>query len=205
MTRWVLAGLLVGAWVGGDGAAAQDAGAARWEVAESRNEARYLVREQLAGFEFPNDAVGRTAGIRGGITIAPDGSVVPEESRIEIDLAALQSDESRRDNYLRRNTLETETYPTAVFVPRQVRGLTGALDGSARSFEVIGDLTVKDVTRSVTWMVTARMDGNTLRGTARTQFTFDEMGLTKPSLARLLSVADEIRLEYDFGLVRPGG
>lgn len=176
-----------------------------WTVAPEGNEARYLVREQLAGFEFPNDAVGVTSAITGGITIGADGAVTVEGSRIEIELASLKSDQDRRDNYLRRNTLETETYPRAVFVPTAIRGLSLPANGSGEAtFELVGDLTVKEVTRPVTWTVTAQYGEGTISGKAATQFTFDDMGLTKPRLARLLSVADEIRLEYDFRLVQDG-
>lgn len=183
--------------VGVAGAAAQST----WAVAEAGNEARYLVREQLAGLEFPNDAIGRTAGVTGRLVIGADGTVAKDASRFEIDLASLQSDEDRRDNYLRRRTLETETHPAAVFVPTAIRGLSMPLEGGERTFEIVGDLTIKQVTRPVTWTVTARQADGAVAGTAKTQFTFEEFGLTKPSLARLLSVADEIRLEYDFRLV----
>lgn len=184
------------------GADADEAAAqSTWAVADEGNEARYLVREQLAGLEFPNDAIGRTAGVTGRLVIGADGTVARDASRFEIDLASLQSDEDRRDNYLRRRTLETETHPTAVFVPTAIRGLSMPLAADERTFEIVGDLTIKQVTRPVTWTVTAHQADGAVTGTARTQFTFEEFGLTKPSLARLLSVADEIRLEYDFRLV----
>jgi polyisoprenoid-binding protein YceI len=174
----------------------------RWVVTETGNEARYLVREQLAGVEFPNDAVGRTTAVTGAIVFGPDGGVDAEASRIDIDLTTLQSDEGRRDNYLRRNTLGTAEHPSAVFVPTAVHGLPMPVPATGEAtFEIVGDLTIRGTTRPVTWTATATFDGARITGLAKTSFTFDEMGLMKPSVARVLSVVDEIRLEYDFGLV----
>src|SRR2546430_9618361 len=49
------------------------AAAGSWTVA-SGSQAGYRVREQLAGLSAPSDAVGRTASVHGGITIAATGS-----------------------------------------------------------------------------------------------------------------------------------
>ena len=205
-SRWIAFATLATA-TAPTSAAAQTAAAttSRWVVAEEGNEARYRVREQLAGFDFPNDAVGSSAAITGEIVIAADGSVVAGGSRFEFDLTTLESDESRRDNYLRRNTLDTEQHPRAVFSPTAFRGLPSPLPATGEAtFELVGDLTVRGVTRPVAWTVTARFDQGAIIGQARTEFTFEQFELTKPRLARLLSVADEIRLEYDFRLVPAG-
>ncbi len=200
-----LAGLaLIAAATTGAPAAAQTSASAatRWVVAADGNEARYRVREQLAGFEFPNDAVGATSAVNGAIVFAADGTIDRATSHLEIDLTALKSDEDRRDNYLRRNTLNTEEHPRATFLPTAIRGLPTPLPSSGEAaFELVGDFTVRGVTRPVVWTVTATFASGTVSGQAKTQFTFDDMGLTKPRLARLLSVADEIRLEYDFKFV----
>jgi polyisoprenoid-binding protein YceI len=116
-----------------------------------------------------------------------------------VDLASLETDQDRRDNYVRRNTLETDQYPTAVLVPTEIRGLTPPFPASGeRTFQLVGDLTVHGVTRSSVWDVQAVFGDADVRGSARTAFTFADHAIEKPSLARLLSVADEIRLELDF-------
>lgn len=184
----------------------QDTGVVRYVVAAEGNEARYRVREQLARVSFPSDAVGVTSAIEGAIAVSTDGAIVRDASRFTIDLASLRSDSDRRDNYVRRRTLETESHPAAVFVPREFHGLAFPLPAAGEiTFRLVGDLTIRGVTRPVTWEVTARTGGGVLAGRATTSFTFADFGLTKPSVASVLSVEDEIRLEYDFRLAPAGG
>jgi polyisoprenoid-binding protein YceI len=171
-------------------------------TAATGNEARYRVREQLAGVPFPSDAVGTTASISGRLVLDGAGRVDPSSSRFEIDLTSLRSDSDRRDNYVRRRTLETEQYPTAVFVPRELRGLAWPLPSGEAAFTLVGDLTVHGRTRPSTWTVEARFDGDVVTGTARTSFRFGDFEMDIPRVAAVLSVTDEIRLEYDFRLER---
>ena len=174
----------------------------RYVVAATGNEARYRVREQLAGFDLPKDAIGATKGVTGRIVIGSDGKVLKDSSRVTIQLAQLKSDQTRRDNYLRRSTLETSKFPKAELVPVALEGLLLPIGpGSSQTFVVRGDLTVHGVTRPTTWQVTARGEGNDVVGTAATAFTFKDFGLEQPRVPVVLSVADTIRLEYDFRFV----
>jgi polyisoprenoid-binding protein YceI len=121
--------------------------------------------------------------------------------------ANLQDGGDRRDGYVRRRLLAVEGFPTVEFAPTSVRGLpfepaAGPGAASAVSFEVIGNLTVRGVTRSATWVVTARRAGDRLTGTASTRFTFTDFAIAQPRVPVVLSVADTITLEYDFALTR---
>jgi polyisoprenoid-binding protein YceI len=182
--------------------ASAQAAAVRYTVVPERSEARYRIREQLAGLNFPNDAVGATRAIEGVITLDAQSRVV-SGSRFTVDLRTLTSDQSRRDNYVRRNTLETERHPTAVFVPTEVRGLDAPLPQSGTvTFELIGDFTVRTVTRRTTWQATATFNGPEVDVRARTAFRFADFGLQIPRVASVLSVEDDIRLELDLVLRR---
>lgn len=174
----------------------------RLVVAPTGNEVRYRVREQLVGVSFPNDAVGRTDAVSGELYVADDGSVSGSTSHFIVDAATFRSDRDMRDGYVQRRLLETETYPTVELRPRQIRGLPLPLptSGSA-TLQLIGDLTVKGVTRPTTWRVLAQFGPDGVTGSATTGFTFEDFQLTQPSVRVLLSVADSIHLEYDFHLV----
>jgi polyisoprenoid-binding protein YceI len=178
-------------------------GQLRLVLAASGNEARYLVREQLAGVSLPSDAVGATSAVTGVMVLTADGAVVSEESSFAVDLTTLRSDSNLRDGFIQRNTLETGRFPTAEFVPVEALGLPSPLPTSGEvTFQLVGDLTLHGVTQRVTWDVTARAaDGRELVGTAATRFTFGDFGMAIPRVARVLSIEDHIRLEYDFHLV----
>ena len=167
----------------------------------SGSEARYRVREQLAFLDFPNDAVGVTQDVEGKLVLGSDGTVSAEDSLIRVDLSTLQSDEDRRDNYVRNRTLGTSQYPHTEFVPTVISGLEWPLPSTGEaSFSITGDMTVRDVTKEVTWEITAQFGEDQITGTATTDFTFDEFDLNVPSVAVVLSVENNIRLEIDFVL-----
>jgi polyisoprenoid-binding protein YceI len=179
----------------------------RYEPAPAGNEARYRVREQLAGFDFPSDAVGVTTNITGAIVLDATGKVVPDQSKFVINLTGLKSDQTRRDRYIQSRTMETQTHPNVELLIKELRGLPHPLPASGElKVELIGDLTVKGITKPTTWQVTAAPTAGGLAGLARTQFTFADFNLTKPRVASVLSVNDEITLEYEFHLIpKPKG
>ena len=177
-----------------------------WILDAQESEARYRVREQLAGFDFPNDAVGGTKDLTGLVTLSPDGSIVSGRSEIRIQLASLATDNERRDGYVQRRTLEVEQYPEALLVPRGFTGLEHPIPTSGKgTFQLEGDLTLHGRTQPTVWEVTAEFGPETITGLATTAFTFDTFGIAVPQVARVLSVDDDIRLELEFLLVRDEG
>ena len=169
------------------------------------NVARFRVREQLARIPFPNDAVGEIQTVSGSLAVTTDGVLIPGASRFVIRVADLATDQDRRDNFLRRNTLNTEAYPDVIFQPTALEGITFPLPEQGNvSFRIVGALTVRDRTVPATWNVGAAMVQGEVRGRAEARFTFDQLGLEIPRVGSVLSIVDDIRLEYDFRL-RPAG
>ena len=168
--------------------------------------ARYRVTEQLAGISFPSDAVGTTDAITGAIVLNPDGSFGPT-SKIEVDLKTLSTDQAMRDGYVRRNTLEVEKFPTLTIVPKRANGLTMPLPsgmGAQMGFQLVTDMTLHGVTKEIVWTTIATFASDSVSGSARTTVDFATFNLTKPSLARLVSVDDKIHLEIEFKASRRG-
>jgi len=157
----------------------------------------------LMGKDLPNDAVGATNAITGTILAYPDGRIVKDSSKIVIDVRTLKSDQSRRDGFLQRRTLETEKYPTVELVPTEIRGFNGKIPASGDvTFQLLGDLTVHGVTRPTVWNVKAHQEGQDFVGNATTAFTFKDINLDQPKVPVVLSVADTIKLEYDFKVTK---
>lgn len=170
------------------------------EIAEG-TKARYKVREQLAGISFPSDAVGTTETVTGTLVVNPDGSIDATRSKLTVDLRTLKSDQQMRDGYIQKNTLESEKFPMIEFVPKRATGLPVPIPagmGAQAGFQLIGDMTLHGVTKEATWNVVATFGNDQVAGRATTTLQFATFNLTKPSLARLMSVDDKIDLEIEF-------
>ena len=162
------------------------------------SKARYLVREQLARISFPSDAVGETDRVNGVTVFDAKGVVQQDRSRIIVNLASLRSDASLRDGYLRRRTLQTGRFPDAEFVVKSTPGLPWPLPTSGEAeCQLIGDMTIRGVTKQLTWDVKANFSGAGASGLAKTSFKFGYFDLGIPRVRPVLSVVDEIRLELD--------
>lgn len=180
--------------------AAQTARMTVFEVAPTGNEARYRVKEQLVGFDLPNDAVGATSAITGSIVVDPSGKPDAAQSKISVNITGLKSDSANRDRIIQSRTLHTSQFPTVDIVPKEFAGLTWPVKGPVK-FELRGDLTIHGVTKPWSWQVTANPKDGGLTGRATTTFTFADFGMTPPTSFRVLSVEDKVTLEYDFAFV----
>ena len=183
--------------------ATQPGEALRLVLSPAGTAARYRVRERLVGHDLPNDAVGETKTLTGAISIDSSGKVIRQASKFVVNAETFVSDQRRRDGYVRGRLLESDTYPEVVLVPTAVSGISLPLPTSgSRPFEMTGDLTVRGVTRPTIWKGTAQFEDGRVAGSAATSFTFDDIQMEQPRVPVLLSVADTIRLEIDFNLVR---
>jgi len=165
------------------------------------NEARYRVREQLARLSFPSDAIGATRSVTGTIIAKTDGTVLPG-SLVRVDLSSLKSEEAQRDRFIKNNPLQTSRYPFTEFVPTALQGLALPLQSGPVAFKLVGNMTIKDVTKPVTWDVKGTVTGDEATGQATTSFNFDYFNLSKPSVFVVLTVEDPIHLEIDLHLKR---
>lgn len=170
--------------------------ASLYTIVPEESEARYLAEEELAEVGATT-AIGRTQAIAGAIGF-DDAGLPLACSRIDVDMRTLQSDQARRDNYLYNNTLEAEKYPLATFVLLGVEGLDAPLaDGETRDVTLIGNLTLRDTTRVVAWEAEASQDGDNLIVNAGTNFDMQDFGITPPSVPVVLSLDENLRLEFD--------
>jgi polyisoprenoid-binding protein YceI len=172
----------------------------RLEVMEG-SRATYRVREQLAGINFPSDAAGSTSDVTGQIVVRPDGSIDAAQSKLTVDLRTLRGDQDQRDNYVRGNRLlDSEQFPFAEFVPRRAVNLPWPFPSqnpAQAGFQLVGDLTIKGTTQETTWNVVSTFNPMQVSSRAMTDFTFERFALPKPTLARLLSVDENIHLELE--------
>ena len=164
--------------------------------------ANYRATEQFVGVSFFSDAVGESSAVTGTMTVNPDGSIAPG-AKFSFDLKSMKSNEDLRDNYVRTRTLEVDKFPTADFVPKSISGIPHPIPGmGASGFQLTGDLTIHGVTKEVTWNGISTFSPNLLSGRASTDINFDQFGLTKPKIGRLVAVGDKLTLEMVFKMKR---
>jgi polyisoprenoid-binding protein YceI len=168
-------------------------GVRHFVIVPDESEAKYVVRESLRGLK--TNAVGTTSAIEGDIYLTPEGLSDAGESAFRVDLSTLKSDESLRDSYIKRNVLQTRQYQYAHFVIDQVTGFPADyVEDTEVELTISGTLTVRDVSKPVTWAVKARQLGDTLSAVADLTITFQDFGMTPPSVP-IATAEDNIQLQ----------
>ncbi len=176
----------------------------RYVVVPSESEARYRVAETFLRDMRYNVAVGRTRQVEGEIQVNRR-SPAASRAAVTVDLTTLQSDSPRRDNAIRERWLESSKFPKARFVSTEIRKAPASYrEGQAVELEVVGDLTVRDVTRRVAWQVSVRLSGNELRAQATTTVRMTDFGFEPPHILGIVRAENEAKLELDLVARREG-
>jgi polyisoprenoid-binding protein YceI len=152
----------------------------------------YRVREELATVGTFT-AVGRTQNV--AATLEFDGSAITAVD-VTADLTALQSDNSMRDGQLKRQALETSTYPTATFVLTRAIDLDSVpAEGEPVAATAAGDLTLHGVTRSISIPLEGQLTKGFLIVVGALDITFADFGIKQPTSPAVLGVEDHGLLE----------
>ena len=172
--------------------------AGTWTVAAG-SQAGYRVRERLASLSAESDAVGRTSDISGSITIEGDGTTTTMTAgTLTVDTTTITSDEGRRDNRMRSEGLQTDSFPTASFtITTPVDVPVAALAGEASDITLVGDLTLHGVTRSATIPAQARLANGTIEVAGAITFPLADFDIVAPNVGGfIISIADDGALEF---------
>lgn len=168
-----------------------------WRVAGG-SEAGYRVREKLAALPAQSDAVGRTPAVTGTVTVERSGaSLQATDARFEADLTKLASDESRRDNRIRTDGLQTNRFPRATFVSTKPIALPAeTAGGQAVKVSTEGDLTIHGVTKRVTIPLDVRVAGARGELVGSLKFPMSDFAIDPPNIAGFVTVDSDATLEF---------
>ena len=171
--------------------------AGTWRAAAG-SEAGYRVREKLAALPAKSDAVGRSPAVTGTVKVdAAGGSIVASNASFKVDLTKLASDESRRDNRIRTDGLQTNTFPEATFVSTGSITLPAATtSGQAVKTQAQGDLTLHGVTKRVTIPLDVRFTGGKGELVGSLGFPMSDFNITPPSIGGFVTVDPDATLEF---------
>jgi polyisoprenoid-binding protein YceI len=169
-----------------------------FEIVPAESEARFVIDEVLRG--APKTVVGTTDQVAGQLALNPNDLSGAQVGTIQVNARTLATDNDFRNRAIKNQILRTNDYEFVTFTPTEVIGLpdTGAV-GETYTFQIVGDLTVTDVTRPVTFdvVVTATSDTR-IEGAATTAFPYTDFELFIPDAPSVDTVDDEVRLELEF-------
>ncbi len=189
--------------------AAQTASGLRtFVIVPEESKAIYQVREEFfagalakLGIEAGTaDVEGSTQAISGQLQLNLDDlPAALGDNTFTVQMNTLQTERNMRDTWIRENGPQFNKYPEATFIATSIEGAPAAYsEGEEVSFKLLGDLTVREVTKPVTFDVTARLEGDTLTGVATMNGLLTDYGIEPPSFANTLTVANDLGIRVEF-------
>ncbi|MCP5098286.1 MAG: YceI family protein, partial [Chloroflexi bacterium] len=124
---------------------------------------------------------------------------------IAINARSLITDNNFRNRAIANEILLTGMFEFITFVPTDILDLPEAVAvGESYEFQIVGDLTVTNQTREVTFdtIVTA-VSETKLSGIASTEILYAEFGIVIPFAMAVNAVEDNVILELDFVATAP--
>lgn len=171
-----------------------------FQIDPAQSEARFIVDEVLFG--NPNTVTGRTSEISGTIEINRSDPTQTRVSEIQINARSLATDNRFRNRSVNRLILQSnrDEYQYITFTPTAINGLPAqANPGDTFSFEIVGDLKIRDIVQPTTFDVTVTADSETqISGLAQTVIQRADFELTIPEVDGVADVTEEVRLELEF-------
>ena len=167
-------------------------------IVPEESEARFSIDELLFG--QPKTVIGTTNALTGELTVDAANPAASVIGPIQIEAGTFVTDNDRRNGAIRRFILQTNQYQFVTFTPTELIGLPNAVAvGDEVEFEILGDLTVRDITSPVLFIVTMQVVSETeLRGSAATIVARDDFELTIPQVPSVANVGEEFIVEFDF-------
>lgn len=183
-----------------------DEGMRTFLVAIEESQVMYVVQEEFLAGALSKlginagqyEITGTTSIMEGELILDLANATVSDESHIIVDMTGLTTGENRRDEWIQDNGPTFSVYPTALFIPTAIENAPqGYSDGEEVTFQLLGDLTIRDITQPATFDVVATLENGTIDGTATSDLLISDFGIEPPNFANTLTVADEFVVQID--------
>jgi polyisoprenoid-binding protein YceI len=177
---------------------AQGSGLVVFQIAPDPSQVSFSIYEELGG--QPKTVVGTTSQVAGQLAVDTQDLSQTQVGVIQVNARTLATDSERRNGAIRNFILNTNQYEFITFTPKSLTGLSGAAQpGQSFTFQMSGDLTIRNVTQSVTFTVTAQgVSASQIAGTATATVKRSDFNLTIPSVPNVANVGEEVTLQIDF-------
>ncbi|MFH0751232.1 MAG: YceI family protein [Chloroflexota bacterium] len=170
--------------------------AGTWTVASGV--AGYRVRETFLQQNAETDAVGRTEGVSGTLTISGEaGNLSLAGASLTVDMTTLKSDKDGRDGQLRGRGIQSDTFPTATFDLATRVALPANLPEGDVTLTLPGKLTLHGITKDVEIAAQARLEADgTVVVAGSLPILFADYGIEAPNVAGIIAVQDHGSMEF---------
>ena len=164
-----------------------------------------MIDETLIG--NPTTVVGTTRRVAGDVIVNFQDPPASQVGTIAINARTLRTDTEFRDQSIRGQILQSsqDEFEFINFVPTELIALPQAPVevGGMVNFQIVGDLTIRGVTRSVTFDTTVTVESkDRIVGFASTVVLYEDFGLTIQAPTNVTDIGDEVTLEIDFVALR---
>ena len=185
--------------------AATSALAGKWTVGAG-SQVGYRANEQFINQPSQTEAVARTSDVTGSLVVAVSGATVKiSQMKFTVQLASLTSQDRyatyqvyQRDFFVRSIYLQTDNFPTAVFVA-ETASFPMPASGPV-SVDVPGKLTVHGVTRDVTAHVRAQATGTSAEVAGTIAVDMRDFAIDPPDIS-FTRAQPAVTIEYDLKLI----
>ena len=169
-----------------------------FQISQADSKAQFTIYEELMG--RPNNVVGVTSQVAGQLGVNLSDLSTAKVGVIQVDARTLATDSNMRNRMIQNRILNTGNYEYVTFTPTQISGLSGsATVGQSVQFQITGNLTIQDVTKPVTFDVTAQAISNSqISGKATATIQRSDFNLQIPSVPQVANVGEQVTLEIDF-------
>ncbi|HEY1391302.1 MAG TPA: YceI family protein [Ktedonobacterales bacterium] len=175
-------------------------GSTLFTIDSSSSKATFTIDEVLFG--NPNTVVGETDKVAGQILVNAQDPSKSQLGEIKIDVSTLVTDNDLRNRTLQGRILQTDTSANqyATFVAKSITGLPETITvGQQVSFKMTGDLTIHQVTKTVTFDVKVNVvSEKQITGTASTTVKYSDYGISVPDVPSVTGLGDTVKLALDF-------
>jgi polyisoprenoid-binding protein YceI len=171
-----------------------------YRIVPEESRVSFTLTEDLRG--QPTTVVGTTNQVAGDILVNFADPASSQVGMIRINARTLVTDQEFRNRAIRAEILQSaqDVYEFIEFTPTAITGLPETVDvGQTVSFQIVGDLKIRDIVQSVTFDATATLvSSDRLEGSATAQVTRDQYGLQIPNAPGVANVSNDVTLGIEF-------
>jgi len=181
-----------------EAASSNESATVLFEIVSEESEVRFVIDEVLNG--TPTTVVGATDQVAGQLAIDTENVTNTQIGVIQINARTLTTDSDMRNRAISNRILYTDDYEYIIFTPTAITGLPESVTvDDVLTFQVTGDLTIRDVTLPVTFdMQITAVAENRLEGSASTTIRYSDFGISIPEVPSVTDVSEEVSLQFDF-------